>query len=251
MQPEDLASVNQSGSSAYINLITTISVLALVLPNFSQDSLEANYSLPINWLLTFVSISLYGIFLRGQVGRYRNLFIETRQPQASGTPLVTDGPLEEPADSDNPQSSILQSGALMAAGLLVLVLIAESMGSLIETGIHDLGLPSSLGGLLVGVLVVAPEALNALQAAGKGELQRSLNTLYGSSLSTLCLTVPAVLAIGEFTGTDVILGLDPLESVLLVLTLILVRPISGRVSEMDGLMLLTVGVVWVALQVVS
>ena len=251
MQPEDLAAVNQSGSSAYINLITTISVLALVLPNFSQDSLEANYSLPINWLLTFVSISLYGIFLRGQVGRYRNLFIDTTQPQASGTLSLADSPMEDPTPSHGPQGSILHSGVLMAAGLLVLVLIAESMGSLIETGINDLGLPSSLGGLLVGVLVVAPEALNALQAAGKGELQRSLNTLYGSSLSTLCLTVPAVLAIGEFTGTDVILGLDPLESVLLVLTLILVRPISGRVSEMDGLMLLTVGVVWVALQVVS
>ena len=251
MQPEDLAAVNQSGSSAYINLITTISVLALVLPNFSQDSLEANYSLPINWLLTFVSISLYGIFLRGQVGRYRNLFIDTTQPQASGTLSLADGPMEDPTLSHGPQGSILHSGVLMAAGLLVLVLIAESMGSLIETGINDLGLPSSLGGLLVGVLVVAPEALNALQAAGKGELQRSLNTLYGSSLSTLCLTVPAVLAIGEFTGTDVILGLDPLESVLLVLTLVLVRPISGRVSEMDGLMLLTVGVVWVALQVVS
>ena len=251
MQPEDLAAVNQSGSSAYINLITTISVLALVLPNFSQDSLEANYSLPINWLLTFVSISLYGIFLRGQVGRYRNLFIDTTQPQASGTLSLADGPMEDPTPSHGPQGSILHSGVLMAAGLLVLVLIAESMGSLIETGINDLGLPSSLGGLLVGVLVVAPEALNALQAAGKGELQRSLNTLYGSSLSTLCLTVPAVLAIGEFTGTDVILGLDPLESVLLVLTLVLVRPISGRVSEMDGLMLFTVGVVWVALQVVS
>ena len=245
MQPEDLATVNQSGSSAYINLITTISVLALVLPNFSQDSLEANYSLPINWLLTFVSIGLYGIFLRGQVGRYRNLFTESPQQQVSGTLSEAIGPVDEH------QSSILQNAGLMAAGLLVLVLIAESMGSLIETGINDLGLPSSLGGLLVGLLVVAPEALNALQAAGKGELQRSLNTLYGSSLSTLCLTVPAVLAIGEFTGTDVILGLDPLESVLLVLTLVLVRPISGRVSELDGLMLLTVGLVWVALQVVS
>ena len=63
--------------------------------------------------------------------------------------------------------------------------------------------------------------------------------------------MPAVLAIGEFTGTDVILGLDPLGSVLLVLTLVLVRPISGRTSELDGLMLLTVGLVWVALQVVS
>ena len=245
IQPEDLATVNQSGSSAYINLITTISVLALVLPNFSQDSLEANYSLPINWLLTFVSIGLYGIFLRGQVGRYRNLFTESPQQQVSGTLSEAIGPVDEH------QSSTLQSAGLMAAGLLVLVLIAESMGSLIETGINDLGLPSSLGGLLVGLLVVAPEALNALQAAGKGELQRSLNTLYGSSLSTLCLTVPAVLAIGEFTGTDVILGLDPLESVLLVLTLVLVRPISGRVSELDGLMLLTVGLVWVALQVVS
>ena len=244
MQPEELAAVNQSGSSAYINLITTISVLALVLPNFSQDSFEANYSLPINWLLTFVSISLYGIFLRGQVGRYRNLFIESNQPLGSGTLSMGN------SSADDSQTSILSSGVLMAAGLLVLVLIAESMGSLIETGINDLGLPSSLGGLLVGLLVVAPEALNALQAAGKGELQRSLNTLYGSSLSTLCLTVPAVLAIGEFTGTDVILGLDPLESVLLVLTLILVRPISGRVSEIDGLMLLTVGVVWVALQLV-
>ena len=245
MQPEELAAVNQSGSSAYINLITTISVLALVLPNFSQDSFEANYSLPINWLLTFVSISLYGIFLRGQVGRYRNLFIESNQPLGSGTLSMGN------SSADDSQTSILSSGVLMAAGLLVLVLIAESMGSLIETGINDLGLPSSLGGLLVGLLVVAPEALNALQAAGKGELQRSLNTLYGSSLSTLCLTVPAVLAIGEFTGTDVILGLDPLESVLLVLTLILVRPISGRVSEIDGLMLLTVGVAWVALQLVS
>ena len=38
---------------------------------------------------------------------------------------------------------------------------------------------------------------------------------------------------------------------LLVLTLILVRPISGRVSKIDGLMLLTVGLVWVALQVAS
>jgi Ca2+:H+ antiporter len=139
----------------------------------------------------------------------------------------------------------------MAIGLLVLVLIAESMGNLIEVGITDLGLPTSLGGVLVGLLVVAPEALNAFQAANRGEVQRSLNTLYGSSLSTLCLTVPAVLLIGEMTNTNVILGLNPMECVLLVLTLILVRPLSGRVSELDGLMLLSVGLVWISLQVVS
>ncbi|MGC6483243.1 MAG: sodium:calcium antiporter [Synechococcus sp.] len=248
MQPADLATVNQEGASVYINLITTMSVLVLVLPNFSQDSTEANYSLPINWLLTLVAVSLYAIFLRFQVGVYRNLFVDVPEQQAWNRLKApeTNGPIAE-----STKAPLLRLAGSMGLALLVLVLIAESMGNLIEAGIHDLGLPSSLGGLLVGVLVVAPEALNALQSAGKGEVQRSLNTLYGSSLSTLCLTVPTVLLIGELTGTDVILGLNPMECVLLVLTLILVRPMSGRVSELDGLMLLTVGVVWVALQVVS
>ena len=250
MQPEDLAEVNRSGAATYINLITTMSVLVLVLPNFSQDSLEANYSLPINWLLTVVAVGLYGVFLRFQIGSYRSLFLDT--PEQLAISQAGDGSHDALVhDPTAPSQSVWINGLLMGGGLLVLVLIAESMGSLIETGITDVGLPSSLGGVLVGLLVVAPEALNAFQAAGRGELQRSLNTLYGSSLSTLCLTVPAVLLIGELTGTNVILGLDPLESVLLVLTLILVRPMSGRVSELDGLMLLIVGVVWIALQVVG
>ena len=247
-QPEDMATVNQSGASTYINLITTMSVLVLVLPNFSSDSSEANFSLPINWLLTVVAIGLYAAFLRFQTGSYRNLFLEAPRQLELPETEATHG-VQEAADGDN--DSALNSGLLMAIGLLVLVLIAESMGNLIEVGITDLGLPSSLGGVLVGLLVVAPEALNAFQAANRGEVQRSLNTLYGSSLSTLCLTVPAVLFIGELTNTNVILGLNPMESVLLVLTLILVRPLSGRVSELDGLMLLSVGLVWISLQVVS
>ena len=163
MQPEDLATVNQSGSSAYINLITTMSVLALVLPNFSQDSLEANYSLPINWLLTFVSASTE--FFCGQVGRYRNLFIDNAQHQAPS--LSVRQHKAEPTPQDEPQNSILQNGGLMAAGLLVLVLIAESMGTLIETGINDSACPVS-GGLLVGLLVVVPEALNVCRPQGRG-----------------------------------------------------------------------------------
>jgi Ca2+:H+ antiporter len=245
---EDMATVNQSGASTYINLITTMSVLVLVLPNFSADSTEANFSLPINWLLTVVAIGLYAAFLRFQTGSYRNLFLEASQRLELPKTKEKNG-LTQASNGDN--DSALRSGVLMALGLLILVLIAESMGSLIDIGISDLGLPASMGGVLVGLLVVAPEALNAFQAANRGEVQRSLNTLYGSSLSTLCLTVPTVLFVGELTNTKVILGLNPMESVLLVLTLILVRPLSGRVSELDGLMLLSVGLVWMSLQVVS
>ena len=63
--------------------------------------------------------------------------------------------------------------------MLVVCLIAESMGQLIEAGITDLGLLSSLAGVLMAMLILAPEALNAIQAASHGEVQRSINTLYG------------------------------------------------------------------------
>ena len=238
--PSELASMNLSGSSTYLSLISAISVMALITPNFSHLTDEANFTMPVNVVLSVTAIGLYAVFLTSQTGTYRNLFTESPE-QAQW--------LEGAAAETDRGMALLPSMGLLASGLLLLVLITESMGQLIETSITDLGLPSSMGGVLVGLLVLAPEALNAFQAASRGEVQRSLNTLYGSALSTLCLTVPAVLLIGELIHTDVILGLDPLEMVLLGLTLFLVRPTSGRVTRLDGLVLLVIFFFWIALQV--
>ena len=238
--PSELASMNLSGSSTYLSLISAISVMALITPNFSHLTDEANFTMPVNVVLSVTAIGLYAVFLTSQTGTYRNLFTESPE-QAQW--------LEGAAAEIDRGMALLPSMGLLASGLLLLVLITESMGQLIETSITDLGLPSSMGGVLVGLLVLAPEALNAFQAASRGEVQRSLNTLYGSALSTLCLTVPAVLLIGELIHTDVILGLDPLEMVLLGLTLFLVRPTSGRVTRLDGLVLLVIFFFWIALQV--
>ena len=236
---KDLASMNLSGSSTYLSLITTISVLALITPNFSNLTDEANFTTPVNVVLSLVAVGLYAVFLSYQTGSYRQLFTES----ADQIQWIDDS---ESDSSGGPE--LIPAAGLLAAGLLLLVLITESMGQLIETSITDLGLPSSMGGVLVGLLVLAPEALNAFQAASRGEVQRSLNTLYGSALSTLCLTVPAVLLIGAVIHTDVILGLDPLEMVLLGLTLFLVRPTSGRFTRLDGLVLLVIFLFWIALQ---
>jgi Ca2+:H+ antiporter len=237
--PSELASMNLSGSSTYLSLISAISVMALITPNFAHLTDEANFTMPVNVVLSVTAVGLYAVFLTSQTGTYRNLFTESPE-QAQW--------LEGAAAETDRSMALLPSMSLLAAGLLLLVLITESMGQLIETSITDLGLPSSMGGVLVGLLVLAPEALNAFQAASRGEVQRSLNTLYGSALSTLCLTVPAVLLIGELIHTDVILGLDPLEMVLLGLTLFLVRPTSGRLTRLDGLVLLVIFFFWIALQ---
>jgi len=141
-----------------------------------------------------------------------------------------------------------EAATLLVAGLLVVCLIAESMGQLIETSITDLGLPSSLAGVLVSMLILAPEALKAVQAASQGEVQRSINTLYGSVVATVSITVPAVLVLGVITNTDVILGLEPFEMVFLALTLILSYP-HPRLTGIEGLMKLVIFLFWILLQV--
>jgi Ca2+:H+ antiporter len=50
-------------------------------------------------------------------------------------------------------------------------------------------------------------------------LQRAVNVCLGSALATIGLTIPAVLTIGLITGYEVHLGLDEVQTVLLILTL--------------------------------
>jgi Ca2+:H+ antiporter len=92
---------------------------------------------------------------------------------------------------------------------------------LVQFGISVAGAPAALGGVVIALLVLTPEGIAAMQAARANRLQRSVNLLLGSGLSTIGLTVPAVLAIGLLTGQTVVLGLDGASMVLLLLTLLL------------------------------
>ena len=229
-------------------MISTMSVLALIIPNFSPSTEEANFSTPVNVVLSIVAVTVYAIFLTAQMSSYSPLFSEV-MPIVEPQPATASDAEPGSADQEHPgKTSLLSASLLLMSGLLVVVLISESMGHLIEASITDLGLPSSLAGVLVALLILAPEALNSIQASASGELQRTINTLYGSVLATVSLTVPAVLVIGEMTHTRVILGLDPFSSVLLVLTLFLLRPMP-RLTGIEGLMRLVVFLFWLLLQV--
>ena len=237
-----MAAPNLLGALTYWDLISTMCVLALVIPNFSRSTTEANFSTPVNVVLSVVAFGVYAIFLTAQMGRYRNLYTE----RESLVIAVEGG--GETSEAEGSHLPLWKAAILLVVGLLVVCLIAESMGQLIETGITDLGLPNSLAGVLVAMLILAPEALNAIQAASQGEVQRSINTLYGSVVATVSLTVPAVLVLGEITGTNVILGLEPFEMVLLALTLILSYP-HARLTGIEGLMKLVIFLFWILLQV--
>lgn len=244
IETNELAAANLVGSNTYFLMISTMGVLALIIPNFSPSTPAGNFSTPVNVVLSVVAVGVYAVFLTAQISSYSALFTEVMPEFDDANADAADAEREE-QESIPP---LLESSLLLMSGLLVVVLIAESMGHLIEAGITDLGLPSSLAGAFVALLILAPEALNSIKASAGGELQRSINTLYGSVLATVSLTVPAVLVIGEITHTKVILGLDPFSSVLLVLTLFLLRPLP-RLTGIEGLMRIVVFMFWLLLQV--
>ena len=70
------------------------------------------------------------------------------------------------------------------------------------------------------MLILSPESLAAVRAALANQLQRSINLALGTALSSIGLTIPAVLVIGFVTGRTIVLGLGSVETLLLLLTLV-------------------------------
>ena len=86
------------------------------------------------------------------------------------------------------------------------------------------------------VAVLSPEVMSAIRAALANRLQRSVNISLGSVAATIALTVPAVLIIAIATGRHVTLGLPPVDSLLLLLTLAVsvVTFSSGHTNVLQG-----------------
>jgi len=84
--------------------------------------------------------------------------------------------------------------------------------------------------------VLAPEALSAINAARKNQLQRSVNILHGSVLASIGLTIPAVITIGMISKRTVTLGIEGGNLPLLLLTLAVsvVTFTSGKTSVLQG-----------------
>ncbi len=100
---------------------------------------------------------------------------------------------------------------LLVLTILPIILLSKKMAALVDHGIVTLGAPQALGGFLVAILVLSPEGLAAIKAALANKLQRAMNISLGSTLSTIGLTIPAVLGISLVTGKKVALGLELLD----------------------------------------
>jgi len=159
--------------------------------------------------LIIMSVGLYSVFLGIQTLRHRDYFVS---PGSASIATASHGGFEV--------YSARHHGLLLIAYVFPVVFLAKQIAVPIDHGISVLGAPTALGGLLVAVLILSPESLAAVRAALANHLQRSINLSLGTALSSISLTIPAVLAIGFITNRTIILGLDAPDATLLVLTLV-------------------------------
>jgi Ca2+:H+ antiporter len=216
---------NLQGAGAYLNTIMALVVLGLVLPNFTTSLSGPRFTRVQEIFLITVTLILYAIFLVIQTGRHRQYFKDAASASDSNDHHA----------SLQPRSAGYHS-AMLLLYLIVVIVLAKKFAIPLDNCIERFGMPQAFGGAIVAALVLAPEALSAIKAAQKNQLQRSVNLLHGSVLATIGLTIPAVLIIGMATDRSIVLGVEGGNLPLLILTLgaSIVTFGSGKTNILQG-----------------
>lgn len=231
---------NAQGAVTYLSMIVLLTGTALVLPRFLSGAGEFTRTQAI--AMGVLTALLYAAFLYKQMGSHRWLFI---QP-ATGAMAIPDddaaragpGTSAGAAGGAIDRWAVLVRSMVLLALILPIVLLAHHLAVVTDYGIAAMGAPAAVGGVLIAIIVFTPESITAVKAAMHNEMQRAINLCLGAFVSTVGLTVPAVLAIGLVTGKQVILGISAMETVLFVLTVALtVQTFNGqRTSPIQGFM---------------
>ena len=200
---------NLQGVNSYLNVIMTLAVLGLVLPNFTTSTSSPTFSTEQEIFLIVMSLLLYGIFLLIQTMRHRRYFVESRETVAA-------------ANSAHHPLQTYSTGfhaTMLLLYMVTVILLAKKFAVPLDNSIERFGMPQAFGGAIIAALVLAPEGIGAIDATLRNQLQRSINILFGSVLATIGLTISAVLTIGLSTRQSVVLGVQGGNLPLLLLTL--------------------------------
>jgi Ca2+:H+ antiporter len=190
---------NLQGAVAYLAVIVPLSVIALVLPNFTRSTPDPSFTGGQAFFIALLTVLLYGVFLAIQTTRHPSFFAPPRATEAT----------TEAVDATRQGyvvAVIARHTLLLVVTVLPIVLLSKQLAKLVDHGIGELNAPAPLGGVLIALIVFTPEGVSALRAAVANQLQRAVNLCMGAVSSTIGLTVPAVLGIGLVTNQRVVFG---------------------------------------------
>ncbi|MFJ6533336.1 calcium:proton antiporter [Microbacterium sp. NPDC091662] len=227
---------NRTGTSAYLSMLVVLVALAFGLP--ALIGTDGSYTTAQEIPIIVLTLVLYAFFLYRQMGAQASDFtevdprlLETTRHQAKAE---AGGGIRETL-AEHRTEVIVRLGLLVVT-VIPIVLLSHDMATLLDDGLGRLGAPVALAGVLIAGIVFLPESITAVRAALGGEAQRVSNLCHGALVSTVGLTIPAVLIIGMFTGQTVVLAESPANLLMLGVTLLLsvTTFAAKRVTAMHG-----------------
>jgi Ca2+:H+ antiporter len=227
------------GASAALAVLATLTILTMVVPNFTVGLPGPAFSTAQLVFAAIISLVLYGSFVFVQTLRHRDYF------------LPLEGGDEAHASPPSPTVALTSLGLLLVS-LVAIVGLAKALTPAVEKVIISLGAPKAAVGVAIALLVLMPESLAALRSARANRLQTSLNLALGSALASIGLTIPAVAAVSITLGQQLDLGLTAKEIVLLALTLLVgvITLGTGRTTVLQGIVHLVIFVAFLFLTAV-
>lgn len=218
----------QSGVNHGLAILATLSVLTLVMPNFTTSSAGPFYNDNQLIFVAIDSLMLYGTFVVAQTIRHRDHFLYAEENEGTHDAV--------------PGAKAAAAGVMLPVALIAVVLLAKALSPSIEAGVAAMGAPPALVGIIIAALVLLPESLAALSAARANRVQTSLNLAIGSALATIGLTIPAVALTAMSMGLDLELGLSSKSVALLGLTLLVASMTlsTGRTTLVQGMVHLVI-----------
>ena len=245
---------NRTGTSAYLAMLVLLVTLAFGLP--ALIGIDGSYTVAQEIPVVVLTLGVYAFFLVRQMGAQAADFTEvgtveagavepgtvttstvpastvpasTLTPSALTPSTLTPGSVEAGTRSRTSILATLRAHrlevavrlSLLVVTVLPIVLLSHDLAALLDDGLARLGAPPALAGVLIAAIVFLPESITAIRAALAGEAQRVTNLCHGALVSTVGLTIPAVLVIGMLTGQTVVLAESPANLLMLGATLLL------------------------------
>jgi Ca2+:H+ antiporter len=221
------------GISSALTILVAMSVLTLILPNYTETIPGPVYSTGQLVFVAIVTLILYAFFIFFQNVKHRAYFLaDKKEDEIITKPTVV-------------KTTI--SLVFLFISLAAVVLIAEQLSPVVENSVEKFGAPKAIVGVIIACIVLLPEGFSAVRATNKNNLQKSLNFSFGSALASIGLTIPVVAIISIYTGIPLSLGIDIKSTVLFVLTLlvIILSLSTGKTTGVEGVVLLVILAVYI------
>jgi Ca2+:H+ antiporter len=218
-----------TGASAYLIVLIALGTISLILPNYTTSIPGPVYNASQLLFVSLMTILLYGVFLYIQTARHQDYFTLAQ-------------PIEVERHLAGNRTSMSSATAWLFLSVAGVIFLSKKFAAVVEASLSTFNGPNELAGVIVALLILAPESVAAIRAARRDQLQRSLNLALGSSLATIGLTVPAVAVANVALQKTLILGLANKDIVLMCLTFIIsiLTFGTGRTNILLGLVHLVI-----------